>query len=323
MSTTTLDDVAAAARVSRSTASRVLRGAGPVSEEARRSVLDAADRLGYVAHPGARSLASGRGERVVVAVGSPSSDLLADPYVARVVASAGGVADTAGTGVALRWLGSAPGVELDRLARDPGVGGVLLVDYAADVLPLVPRSLAPRAAAIGPTDGSVRSFDVDASAGIAGLVRHVLHRGRRGVVMLAGPRWLPGTRRAVDAYTAVVEAAGVAPRVVTTGLTAGAGAAAVRDARRRWPDADAVVAMSDALALGALRALAEDGVTVPDDVAVTGFDDQPLVREAGLGLTTATHPVEQIAAAATAELLGRRRTESRTFPSHVVARATA
>ncbi|MFC8922894.1 LacI family DNA-binding transcriptional regulator [Cellulosimicrobium sp. NPDC057127] len=323
MTTTTLDDVAAAARVSRSTASRVLRGAGPVSDDARRAVLDAADRLGYVPHPGARSLASGRGERIVVAVGSPSPDLLADPYVARVVASAGGVADAEGTGVALRWLGGAPGAELDRLARDPGVGGVLLVDYAAHVPPLVPRALAPRVAAIGPADVGVRAFDVDAAAGIAALVRHVLGSGRREVVMLAGPAWLPGTRRAVDAYAAVVAAAGEPRRVVTADLTAGAGAVGARDARRRWPRLDAVVAMSDTLALGALRALAEDGVTVPDDVAVTGFDDQPLVREAGLGLTTATHPVEQIAAAATAELLGRRRAESRTFPSHVVARATA
>jgi DNA-binding LacI/PurR family transcriptional regulator len=320
---TTLDDVAATARVSRSTASRVLRGAGPVSESARRAVLDAAERLGYVPHPGARSLASGRGERVVVAVGSPSSELLADPYVARVVAAASRAADAEGVGVALRWLGEAPGAELARLARDPGVGGVLLVDYAAEVLPLVPPDLAPRVAAIGPADGRVRAFDVDAAAGIAGLVEHVLAHGRREVVMLAGPRWLPGTRRAVEAYSVVVAASGGPRRVVTTDLTAVAGAIAVRDARRRWPRVDAVAAMSDTLALGALRALAEDGVVVPDDVAVTGFDDQPLVRDVAPALTTATHPVEEIAVAATAELLGRRRAERRTFPSHVVARATA
>src|SRR5690606_2689426 len=84
MPTVTLADVAAAARVSRSTASRVVRGTGPVSAEARRAVLAAVEHLGYVPHPGARALASGHGERVVVAVGSPSADLLADPYVARV-----------------------------------------------------------------------------------------------------------------------------------------------------------------------------------------------------------------------------------------------
>src|SRR5690606_1482068 len=76
MPTVTLDDVAAAARVSRSTASRVVRGTGPVSAEARRAVLAAVEHLGYVPHPGARALASGHGERVVVAVGSPSADLL-------------------------------------------------------------------------------------------------------------------------------------------------------------------------------------------------------------------------------------------------------
>ncbi|WP_158068916.1 substrate-binding domain-containing protein [Cellulosimicrobium sp. CUA-896] len=200
---------------------------------------------------------------------------------------------------------------------------MLLVDYAVDVLDQVPPALTPRLAAIGPAARGVRAFDVDAAAGIAGLMRHVLDGGRRDVVMLAGPWWLPGTRRAVDAYGAVVADAGAPRRVVSTDLTARAGADAVREVRRRWPRADAVVAMSDTLALGALRALAEDGVAVPDDVAITGFDDQPFVRDVAPTLTTATHPVEEIAAAATAELLGRRRAERRTFPSHVVARATA
>ena len=81
--------------------------------------------------------------------------------------------------------------------------------------------------------------------------------------------------------------------------------------------------MSDTLAVGAMRALAEDGVRVPDDVAVTGFDDQPFAEQAGPGLTTATHPVERIAAAATAALLGRRHDDERTFPSVVVRRTSA
>jgi len=82
--------------------------------------------------------------------------------------------------------------------------------------------------------------------------------------------------------------------------------------------------MSDTLAVGAMRALAEDGVRVPDDVAVTGFDDQPFAEHSGPGLTTATHPVERIAAAATAALLDRRRRDDqRTFPSVVVRRTSA
>lgn len=323
MPTTRLDDVAAAARVSRSTASRVVRGAGRVSDEARRAVLAAVDELGYVPHPGARALASGRGERVVVAVGSPSADLLADPYVARVVAAASRTADTQGVGVALRWLGRDPGEELRRLARDPGVGGVLLVDYSADVLASVPRELVPRVAAIGPADGRVPSYDVDAAAGIAALVEHVLAAGRRDVVMLTGPGWLPGSQRAVEAYEGVVREVGVPARVVAADLSWLAGAEAAREARRRWPGVDALVAMSDTLAVGAMRALAEDGVRVPDDVAVTGFDDQPFAEQAGPGLTTATHPVERIAAAATAALLGRRHDDERTFPSVVVRRTSA
>ena len=141
--------------------------------------------------------------------------------------------------------------------------------------------------------------------------------------MLTGPGWLPGSRRAVEAYESVVRAAGRPTRVVAADLSWLAGAEAAREARRRWPGVDALVAMSDTLAVGAMRALAEDGVRVPDDVAVTGFDDQPFAEQAGPGLTTATHPVERIAAAATAALLGRRHDDERTFPSVVVRRTSA
>ncbi len=121
----------------------------------------------------------------------------------------------------------------------------------------------------------------------------------------------------------MVREAGVPARVVAADLSWLAGAEAAREARRRWPGVDALVAMSDTLAVGAMRALAEDGVRVPDDVAVTGFDDQPFAEQAGPGLTTATHPVERIAAAATTALLGRRHDDERTFPSVVVRRTSA
>ena len=85
---------------------------------------------------------------------------------------------------------------------------------------------------------------------------------------------------------------------MTGDFSARRGRAAVSVILRRWPSTDAIVAVSDATALGVLQGLTARGVRVPADVAVTGFDDIPLAGLVSPGLSTATHPVEEIAAAA-------------------------
>ena len=93
----------------------------------------------------------------------------------------------------------------------------------------------------------------------------------------------------------------------------------------RWPETDAVIALGDAAALGALAALAQSGRTVPDDVAVAGFDDVPMAALSHPALTTATHPVEAIAAAAAGcALAGTARVPGvRLLPSEAVLRHSA
>jgi DNA-binding LacI/PurR family transcriptional regulator len=105
-------------------------------------------------------------------------------------------------------------------------------------------------------------------------------------------------------------------------FTARRGRAAADRILRRWPDADAVVAVSDATALGVLQGLAVRGVRVPSDVALTGFDDIPLAGAVYPALSTATHPVERIAAAAARAALSGR-TDAEIFPSRMVLRSTA
>ena len=97
--------------------------------------------------------------------------------------------------------------------------------------------------------------------------------------------------------------AGLEPRLIEADFTAVAGAAAMTEALSRWPATDGVFATCDAAAFGALGVLTHRGVRVPDDMAVAGFDDVPFAGQSTPGLTTATHPVRQIAAAAALSLL--------------------
>jgi DNA-binding LacI/PurR family transcriptional regulator len=321
----TLADVARRSGLSRATVSRALTGSGPVAAETRRRALAAAEELGYAADPVARAMVTGTGTRLVVAVTGTSPEVLADPYVARVVGAAAQVADAGGLGVAARRLPvDRPAEALQQLGRDRSVAGVVLVNTTQAVLGAVPPALRGRTVSIGVGGGVLPAYDVDGPAAVTTLARHLVAAGHRRIAMLTGPGWLPCTRRPAAAFRQVAAAAGLPARTVpVTGFDAAGGRAGVAEVLRRWPDTDAVLAVCDAVALGALAELRERGRQVPGDVAVAGFDDVPAAWASGPPLTTATHPVEQIAAAAARGALDRADTAETWFRSEVVLRASA
>jgi len=214
---------------------------------------------------------------------------------------------------------------LEELGRDRGVAAVVLANHTAELLGALPAGLVRRTAAIGVADERVPGFDVDSPSGVRGLLRHLHAGGRRRVALVAGPPWVAAATGPLEAYRAFVRAAGLPVRAVGGDFSAEGGRAGAARVLRRWPDTDAVIALSDAAALGVVQELAERGVGVPDDVAVAGFDDVPLAALARPGLTTATHPVEAIAAAAAGAALAGAAPGAgpHLFASQVVLRRTA
>jgi DNA-binding LacI/PurR family transcriptional regulator len=317
----TLEDVARVAGVSQATASRVVTGRGPASPQARRRVAAAVTELGYVPDAAARALATRGGTRVAVAVVGGTSAVLGDPYVGRVLAATAGVAAEREVGVSLHWLPLHDPAALARLADNRGVDGVVLVNPTRPALAALPRSA--RVAAIGVGSRHVPSFDVDNRGGATAVVGHLFGSGRRRVAMVTGPSWLPCTERAVDAYRDLVREHGGQARLVPGDFTTARGAAAATEVLGRWPDTDAVFALGDLTALGVLEGLRGLGADVPGDVAVAGFDDIAFAGLSHPALTTATNPVERIAATAATAVLDRRPTSPLTlFPSELVVRAS-
>jgi DNA-binding LacI/PurR family transcriptional regulator len=310
---TTLADVAREAGVSRATASRVIAGYGSVAAETRELVSAAAARLGYIPDAAGRALASGTGFRLVVAVTGTTASVLDDPYVHRVVGSAATVCAHHGVGVSLYWLPLHSPWELGVLAEDRGVSGVLLVNTTNQVLAAVPTAPAGRIVSIGVGSAIVPSFDVDTACSTTAMVHHLYASGRRRIAMVSGPAWLPCTWRAVDAYRAAMRAAGLQARLVPGDFTASGGSTATVTVLSRWPDTDAVLASSDSMALGAMAALRKRSLDVPGDVAVAGFDDIPFAALSTPSLTTASHPVDRIAASAATAILESTRVPSTTL----------
>ncbi len=322
-SAVTLDDVARAAGCSRATASRALTGSGPTAPETARRVRAAAEELGYEADPVARALVHGRGTRLVVAVtGAPSAEVLTGAYLSTVVASAARECAGDGLGVAPQLLPlDAPRRALHAMARDRSIAGVVLVNTTEQVLSSIPVGLSGRVVSIGVGSPDVPMVDVDNGSVAGALTNHLIRSGRKRVVMLAGPSWLPCSERLVEAYTTAMTTAGLPHRVLPGDFTATSGRSRMAETLSRWPDTDAVYAACDDIALGALQVLREHGRQVPGDVAVAGFDDSPAAEFCDH--TTASHPVGAIAAAATRAALAARPVEAHLFPSEVVIRASA
>jgi DNA-binding LacI/PurR family transcriptional regulator len=319
----TLEHVALAAGVSRATVSRALTGSGPVAAETLRRVQSAADALGYVGDPVARALVNGAGTRVVVAMAGTSEDILGCAYLAQVLMAGALACGPDGLGIAVRALPlDGPEPELERLARDRTVAGVVLVNTTYRMLEAVPRSLRGRVVSIGVGTSVVPSFDVDGVAVADASTTHLLRSGRRRIAMITGPRWLPCTRRPVAGHRAVMAAAGLPVRLVAGGFDQQAGVEGAREILARWPDTDAVIGSCDDVALGALAVLRQNGRQVPGDVAVAGFDDIPVAR--ATDLTTATHPVDLIATAAVRGALSGAAADGTVFfPSELVLRRSA
>jgi len=299
----TMTDVARAAGVSAMTVSYVYSRPGRVSEPTAAKVRRAARRLGYPGpHPGARSLRRGRAGSLGVVLGEPLTYAFEDPQAARFLAGVAGVCASERVGLTLVPItGAADDVE--RVAEAAVDGFVVwttadddpVVDaVAATGLPAVVhggpghRGLA----VVGIDDrASARAIGAEAFAGARrpAVLSFPLDRGRRGATT-HGPdpaaAMFPVTRRRLEGLRdACVAAGGAWARVpvLVCSRNSAAEAEAAMGALLRRPDApDAIAAMSDELALGALRAAARGGVPVPDGLAVTGWDDTEAAAPAGL-----------------------------------------
>jgi DNA-binding LacI/PurR family transcriptional regulator len=175
------------------------------------------------------------------------------------------------------------------------VDGVLLLSlHDDDPLPgrlrrrQMPFVLGGRPAHPDPSDAFV---DVNNEAGARQAVEYLLARGARRVATVAGPQDAEVARARLAGYRAAV----TGPDLVAYGdFSEAGGIAAMKTLLERDTDLDAVFAASDLMAAGALRALREAGLRVPQDVALVGFEDAPVARQIEPQLTTVHQPVEEM-----------------------------
>ena len=304
----TLDDVAEAAGVSRSTASRAINGGERVSPTAQAAVDAAVARLGYAPNRAARSLVTRRTDSIALVVPEPDAKILTDPFLGGVLR---GVNDAlADTELQLVLLLARPGEQpghLTRYLRSGHVDGAIVashhrgdqleVELAKDPLPVV---------FVGrPFDGGNMPYvDVDNTAGGHAAARRLVSRGCRRIATITGPLDMPAALDRFDGWRQALGEASLSADAVANGdFTVDGGAAAMRQILAEHPEVDGVFAASDLMAAGALDVLREHGRRVPQDVAVVGFDNLGMAEHLSPRLTTVQNPVVQMVSAAAATLL--------------------
>lgn len=338
----TLSQVAREAGVSLATASRAINGSATRSVRAdlRERVLETARRLDYSPDPSAQAMARGR----TSALGLVVHDI-ADPYFSTIAAGVARAAEREGLIVTLSSTEHSPErelafVELARRQRSraiilAGSRGVPPEDLpgpppAEDIARLESRAKTLESAlaafrdagggvaTIGQQVGDLPVVEIDNAGGADALARALHGHGYRRFGVLTGP---PGLRTAADRTKGFLDALralgcpALDRDVVHGNFTRDGGYDAMTRLLSRTTSAEAraagntphvVFAVNDVMAVGAMAAVRDAGLSVPHDVAVAGFDDIHTLRDVTPGLTTVRIPLDEISEAATALALGRK-----------------
>jgi DNA-binding LacI/PurR family transcriptional regulator len=295
----TLDEVAERAGVSRSAASRAINNAPNVSRAKREAVQRAVEALGYVPNATARALATQQVGSVVLAISGEDPALLADPFFAEVVVGISSVLEETDLELVLSLATSERGrARLAQRLRTRQADGVMLMSLREnDPLAALAHQADVPVVFGGRPLGFEPSYYVDADnrGGARAATEHLVSTGRTRIATITGRLDEgAGTARYQGFQDALAVAGLEASRVVQGDFAEDGGAQAMGELLSRWPDLDGVFVASDQMAIGALRVLREAGKSVPDDIAVVGFNDISGARHTMPPLTTVHQPIQAL-----------------------------
>ncbi|WP_431797372.1 LacI family DNA-binding transcriptional regulator [Microbacterium kunmingense] len=290
----TIEEVAAAAGVSRSTVSRVVNGSTAVSPTALEAVRRAIAQLNYVPNRAARSLASRQTHAVALIVPEDTARFFGDPFFAAIVSGINDRLSRSDYVLNLFIASDDPGDKTTSYVRSGAVDGAIIVshhtsdtfiDRIAAVLPVVYGGRPVR------DRGDAHYVDVDNVEGGRAATRYLLKTGHRRIATITGPSDMPAGIDRLQGYREALSAAGLEPAAIEDGdFTAQGGAAAMRRILDSGAEFDAIFVASDLMARGVLDTLRLAGIRVPDDVAIIGFDDSPVATSLIPPLTTMRQP---------------------------------
>jgi len=295
MSQVSIKDIAREASVSHSTVSRALSNSPLVSEETRVRIQHLAREMGYSPDAQARSLVKGRTHTIGVVVTT-----IADPFIAEVVQGIEITAHDHGYSVILASSSFEPERELDavEMLRSKRVDGLIVTSSRVGAIYLehLERLAVPVVLVNNHREETGRytfSIGVDNQHGGCLAVQHLTDLGYRRIGYVTGPANHSSNVGRLEGYRQALASAGITfdPVLVVPGNgRSDGGERALPVLMRLKPPPTAVFCYNDMTAIGLLRAAKEAGLSVPQHLAVVGFDDIPFSSYVHPSLTTVAQP---------------------------------
>ncbi len=304
-----LEQIAQKSGVSRSTVSRVINHDPRVSPDTRARVELVIKQLDYQPNAAARSLAGGRSHVLGLVIPMGVGRIFTDPYFPLLIQGVSSACNALNYSVML-WIAE-PEYErrtIGNILNNRLIDGVILSSMMTDdpILEALAQAELPFIL-IGrhPSNNQVNYVDVDNTNSAREIVSYLLRMGYRRVATITGPQNMIAGIDRLEGYHAALRFWGVAmdARLIVDGdFSEEGGYAAMQRLLPLRPDA--VFAASDAMALGALRAIQEAGLKVPQDMGLVGYDDMPFVARTNPPITTVRQPTLKVGAVATETLIG-------------------
>jgi len=325
----TSEDIAREAGVSQPTVSRVLNGHPNVAPQTRERVLSAITELNYAPNELARSLLSGRTKTIGVVV----SDIL-NPFYPQLVQVLAERLAAAGYGTTLLWrVGNRTPDQLLEVLSQRLVDGMVFTAATLSSRGVL-DALLPRFPVVQ-LNRHIPGLACDAvvtdnRAGAAQVADHLYGLGHVRMALIAGSSDTSTSTEREDGFRTRLEALGVPlspDRIVAGDYSIESGAERMTALVRGHDPPTAVFAANDSMAVGALNAALSEGLRVPADISIVGFDDIAMAAWPICGLTTVRQPIATMAEVGVRRLLARIEDpglahETQWFDSELVVRRT-
>lgn len=302
----TIADVAAEARVSVRTVSRVLNKSPRVNAETRERIGTAIAKLNFNPSPRARALAMGR-SLLIGMVHNDRNALVLDSVQRGITREA--------TARGYELIShSVPGhgeeaiADVTAFARRVRLDGVIVLPPVSGMDGLADALARDKVQAVAisalPIEGYGAMVLSQERQGAAQVAAHLISLGHRDIALITGPLSMISARERREGFVAGLEQAGVGLMVQVEGdYSLASGIAAARQLLDRAKRPSAIFASNDIMAAGVLKVAAEKGIAVPDDLSVVGFDGSILAEMLMPSLTTVMRPFGDMAGIATQQLI--------------------
>lgn len=275
----TLEDIARLSGVSRSTVSRVINEEENVKDQTRQKVMQVINSYNFQPNLAARGLASGRTNVIGVVIPASVTVIFTDPYFPQLLQGVSAVCNTHEYSVML-WL-SEPEYErrmISRILHNGLVDGVLVASIPMNdpIIESIVESKMPYILIGRHPSAAVNYLDVDNVQSSRKATMHLVRLGYKRIATITG---IQNQISGYDRYQGYLKALQDSnypsrPELVAEGdFTEEGGYKAMMRLLKYKPDA--VFVASDTMAYGAMRALREANLHIPEDVAIVGFDDLP------------------------------------------------